>query len=103
MIPEFLLIPIKRISEWRMGFKTQQLYPENYLKRCKVPTLIMAGDSEMRVRKEETEKLYQNCAAQHKAIHLFKGAKHENFMNRYEAEFRTLLDNWLEEMELTHQ
>ncbi|MEM9820803.1 MAG: alpha/beta fold hydrolase [Bacteroidota bacterium] len=100
MIPEFSVIPLKRISEWRMGIKTEQLYPEHYLKLCKVPTLIMAGDAETRVKKEETEKLYHKCGATDKTLHFFQGAKHENFMNRYEEEFRNLLGSWLEKMEL---
>ncbi len=98
-LPNFLFHPLKFFTEWRIGVQTKELYPENYFHLAKAPTLIVAGDSEMRVRKEETEQLFRNCGAQMKQIHFFKGAKHEDFMNRYEEEFLSILQQWLLQQE----
>lgn len=97
-LPEFLFRPLKWITEWRIGVPTKSLYPENFLNLSTAPTLIMAGDAEMRVRKDETEQLYRNCSAEKKQIHFFAGAKHEDFINKYEAEFKDLMDKWLNQM-----
>ena len=98
-IPMFLFKALYFFTEWRIDATIDDLRPEDYLHLCKAPTLMMAGDSEIRVRKKETEKLFAKCGATKKELHFFKGAKHVNFLAYDSVEFRHVLEGWLLENE----
>ncbi|MEM8907753.1 MAG: alpha/beta fold hydrolase [Bacteroidota bacterium] len=94
-LPSWVYQPLKHITAWRTGVPIQQLYPERDIPKGQFPTLILAGDAEQRVRKTETEKLFQQCGAKDKQLHFFRGAKHEDFLRRYDEEYRSVLHQWL--------
>ena len=98
-LPSFFLVGTKWLTEYRLGVSAAQLRPEDYLHLAKAPTLFLAGDSELKVKKAETEKLFQQCASEKKELHFFKGAIHEDFMNRYEKELKQVLSSWLSSFE----
>ena len=98
-LPPFLFQGIQIITEWRIGASAEKLAPEYYLSSNQTPTLFIAGEAEQKVKKEESERLYEACPAPIKALKLIPGAKHENFMNRYEAEMNTYLGDWLEQFQ----
>jgi alpha-beta hydrolase superfamily lysophospholipase len=94
--PKFVLWPMYFFTEWRIGAKAEQLYPEECLKKCNAPVLYFAGDSEKQVKLEETETIFENIASADKTLHIFEGAEHEDFMTRYEAEYIQALDQFLD-------
>ncbi len=98
-LPMFLFEPLYFFTEWRIDATTKELSPEDYLHLCKAPTLMMAGDSEIRVRKKETEKLFSKCGADKKELHFFKGAKHIDFLKYDSKEYSKVLSDWLSQME----
>ncbi len=80
-IPRFTTFFMRKFSEWHLGLRMEQLRPTNYIKSAQMPVLIMAGDSELRVKKKETEALYANCGSSNKSLHYIKGAKHVDLLN----------------------
>ncbi|MEO1627566.1 MAG: alpha/beta hydrolase, partial [Bacteroidota bacterium] len=98
-LPHWPFIGLQKITEWRIGAKAEQLAPEKYLATHQAPTLLIAGEAELKVRKEESEKLYRQCAAKQKKLHLIEGAKHENFMTRFAEETTQVLQQWIRQME----
>ena len=86
---------MKKISKTRIDAKVYQLRPEDYISQINSPILIMAGDSEQRVKKSKPEKIFSRIKSSKKQLHFFRGAKHENFLNRYKDEYLKLLKSWL--------
>ncbi len=95
-LPSFTYYALEKFTELRVEATQNELSPEKYMHLCKAPTFIMAGDSEKKVRQEETQKLFDNCGAKTKQLHFIKGAYHENFMRRFEEEWKTEMQNWLD-------
>jgi len=98
-VPYFLAYPMRLMTERKLGVPQDKLSPESYMSLCTYPTFIMAGDSEVKLPKEETEKMFNNCASEKKELYFFKGAYHENFMNRFEEEWIEVMDPWLEQFQ----
>jgi len=98
-LPMFLFKPLYFFTEYRIDATTKDLSPEDYLHLCKAPTLFIAGDSEIRVRKNETEKLFTKCSAQKKELYFFKGAKHIDFLKYDSKEYSKVLNDWLNQVE----
>ena len=90
-----LFFLVRFFVEKRIGVKTEDLYPENYIHMAKCPILFLAGDSEQQVRVEETQKLFANSRSPYKKLHFFKGGKHIDFMKRYGAEYVNELNSFL--------
>jgi len=80
-IPRFTTMFMQKFSEWHLGVTMEELRPTNYIKSAQMPVLIIAGDSEQRVKKTETEALYANCGSADKTLHYIKGAKHVDLLN----------------------
>lgn len=97
-IPSFLFFPLTKFTELRVEADESQLRPEDYIHLCKAPVFIMAGDSERKVKKGETEKLFNNVKSITKELHFFEGAYHENFMNRFQKEWEEEMLNWLDKI-----
>jgi esterase/lipase len=68
------------------------------MKHCKAPTLVMGGDSEPELKLEETQSVFDHCASANKRICIFKGAHHENFLKRYEEQYKTTLRSFLDDV-----
>lgn len=94
-IPSCAFYPMTKFTEMRVEASSEDLSPEKYIGLSKSPIFILAGDSEKRVKKEETEKLFSNCQSITKHLHFFKDAHHEDFMNRFEAEWKVEMKKWL--------
>lgn len=95
-VPAFLSLPMRLFGEMRIGARISEMRPIDYMKYCKAPTLVMGGDSEPELKLQETQSLFDNCASPDKHICIFKGAHHENFLKRYEEQFKTTLRSFLD-------
>ena len=93
--PSFFYYAFVKFTEWRIGAGFEQLRPEDFIKKCTFPTFIMAGDSEKNISKEETEKLFNNCGAETKRLFFFRGGRHENYLDRFEGEWKEQMGDWL--------
>lgn len=98
LIPSFAFYPMTKFTEMRVEASSADLSPEKYIGLNKSPLFILAGDAEKKVKKEETEKLFFNCNSITKHLHFFKNAYHEDFMNRYEEEWKVEMEKWLAKM-----
>jgi len=87
-IPRFTTVFMQKFSEWHLGVTMQELQPTEYIKLAKMPILILAGDSEQRVKRTETEALYKNCGSPEKSLHYIKGAKHVDLLNHSPEAYR---------------
>jgi fermentation-respiration switch protein FrsA (DUF1100 family) len=95
-LPRWVAWPVYLFTEWRIKADAAQLCPEEYIKNLDSPVLYLAGDSEKQIKPEETQKIFDNIPAADKTLHIFKGAQHEDFMHRYEAEYVKVLDQFLD-------
>ena len=86
-IPTFACSFMRYCTEMRIGVEAERLNPEAYLEQLECPVLFMAGDSERKVQKHETEAIFKNCASSQKRLHFFKGARHQDFLKYDEKEF----------------
>ena len=66
---------------WAFGYK-----PIEFAKEVKCPALLMWGEQDEYVRREETEGIYHNLAGR-KVLKTFPEARHEDYFNKYKAEW----------------
>lgn len=97
-VPHAITWPIRWFSEARIGQPTEKMAPVRYLDRCTAPTLVVAGDDEFELKLEETQSIFAALGATDKQLHVFKGGHHEDFLRRYEDEFKTTLGSFLDEV-----
>lgn len=97
-IPSIFSSALIAITEVRIEVKMDQLRPEDYVVQIKAPTLFFAGDLEQKVQKSETESVFSKIGTDTKRLHFFRGAKHENFMNRYREEYLEVLKSWIHQI-----
>lgn len=95
-LPKFMLWPAYFFTEWRIDADAKDLYPEEFVKRCKSPVLYFAGDSEQQIKPENTDRIFNNFSSKEKTLHIFKSGKHEDFMRRFRKEY---IEVWLKFME----
>lgn len=69
------------------GFQAFSHNPEEYAKSVKCPTLLLYGEKDLNVSREETDNIYKNLAGK-KYLHLFAQAGHENYLTRFKEEWR---------------
>lgn len=98
-VPHAITLPMRLFMHARTGAPVRRLQPVDYMPYCTMPALIMAGDAEPELKVEETQEIYDRCAAPLKRLHFFKDGRHENFLGRYPDEFRELLSNFLNDIE----
>ncbi len=79
-VPKFCVWLMNKIGEKRLGIKMDQLRPVDYVSKLDVPVLFLAGDSEIRVKKTETETIFKKCASNDKILYFFEEAKHIDFL-----------------------
>jgi uncharacterized protein len=87
LLPRFALWPAYFFTEWRIKAEAKDLYPQECVKNCSCPVLYFAGDSEQQIRQEDTDRIFMNFTSSNKALHIFEGGKHEDFMKRYQGEY----------------
>ncbi len=95
-VPRWLAAPFVLIARWRLGVTMDELSPLDCMAHAAAPTLILGGDSEKILKREETEALFRRCAAAVKRLHIFKGGRHEAISGDAE-EFRSVLAAFLQE------
>ncbi len=88
-LPYFVMVLLVKITEWRLQITTKNLTPDWYIQALRVPTLILAGDSEQKVKPEETKRLFERCGTTEKTLHFITDAIHVNFYNheQYQTEY----------------
>jgi len=97
-IPRFSTMFMRKFSEWHLGVTMQQLRPTDHIKSAQMPVLIIAGDSELRVKKSETEALHINCGSSNKTLHYIKGAKHVNLLHHSPEAYRKIIAEFLSDL-----
>lgn len=60
--------------------------PTEYAKKISCPTLLMYGQKDEKVSKEEIEEIFANLAGQ-KELKIYKNAGHENYLTKYKDEW----------------
>jgi len=96
-IPSFAYYPLRLFTSLKIHTDLKNLSPDQWIKNVRCPTLILAGDSEAQIKVSETQKLYENCGSSKKYLHLFKGGHHEDFIDRFEAEYTKEISRFLTE------
>lgn len=95
-LPAWLMFPVKKFAEMRLGISSQELYPENYMAKINCPALFLCGDNEWQNPIAESKKLYDNCSSSKKYFHIFKGAAHQDFLNYSATEYKNELNKIVE-------
>lgn len=85
----------KYFIESKIKIKAEQLSPESYISLYKGKLLILAGDSEYKVKIEETQKLFNLAKATSKKLYFFKKGKHESFIQKFPNEYAQVLGDFL--------
>jgi len=98
-LPLFLFRPLIWWTEWRLNVSTAQLAPEDYVHLYQGPIFLMAGDSELKVKKAETQKIFNNMTSSDKQLFFFQGAKHVDYLKFAPDIYRPVLKNWLLHLE----
>ncbi|MHA3787109.1 alpha/beta hydrolase [Flavobacterium hauense] len=70
------------------GFWAFNHNPEDYAKKVKCPVLLMYGEKDNRVSREEIDNIYSNLKGTKKLV-TFPLAGHENYLNNYKSEWTT--------------
>ena len=94
-LPLFLFRPLIWWTEWRLNVSTEQLAPEIYVHLYQGPIFLMAGDSELKVKKAETQKIFHNMTSANKQLFFFQGAKHLDYLKYDPDTYQSVLTNWL--------
>ncbi len=98
-VPHAITQPVRWFAQWQIGARVDTLAPLRYMPKATAPALILAGDSEPELKSEETQAMFDACGSAIKRLHFFAGARHENFLSRYEDEFWGVLDPFMDEVE----
>jgi hypothetical protein len=69
------------------GFWAFSHNPTEYAKKINCPTLLLYGEKDMDVSREEIDEIYANLAGQ-KKLRTYKLAGHENYLKKYKAEWQ---------------
>lgn len=75
---------------WAFGFK-----PTEYAKSVNVPTLLMYGAKDQKVRREEIDEIYKNIQGD-KALRVYENAGHENYLLKHKTEWVIDVADFLE-------
>lgn len=73
------------------GFKHN---PSEYAEKISVPTLLLYGQKDLKVSQEETESIFANLKGP-KSKTYFTDAGHENYLLRYEKEWKAAVTDFL--------
>lgn len=95
-LPLWPFQPIIWWTEWRIGVDADLLAPEDYVALYEGPILLVAGDVEQKVKKEETEKIFSKMTSKEKKLYFFAGHKHEDYQRKDPDQYRAVLSSWIE-------
>lgn len=94
--PVWIVYPFRVFAPLFVGASREEIRPLDWMDDIKVPTLILAGDSEKELRVEETQSLYDACGAEVKEMFLFKGANHNSHkLGKYTEDYTRVVDGFL--------
>ncbi|RDI13341.1 hypothetical protein DEU42_103252 [Flavobacterium sp. AG291] len=79
------------------GFWAFNLNPEEYAKKVYCPVLLMYGEKDNRVSREETDIIFGNIKGK-KQLVTFPLAGHENYLTRYNQQWTTAVSSFLEKL-----
>jgi uncharacterized protein len=68
--------------------------PTQYAKQIKCPTLVLYGQQDKSVSKQEIDDIYKNLASK-KVLKTYKNAGHENYLIKYKSEWIADVDSFL--------
>lgn len=68
--------------------------PTEYAKKITCPTLLMYGELDDKVSRAETDKIFVNLKGK-KRLKIYPLVGHENYLNKYEQEWKTDVANFL--------
>lgn len=68
------------------GFNAFEHNPANYAKKITTPTLLLWGEKDDRVKKRETDEIFQHLAGP-KTLQTYPLAGHENYLTKYKGEW----------------
>jgi alpha-beta hydrolase superfamily lysophospholipase len=68
--------------------------PTKYAKSISCPTLLLYGEQDKNVSREEIDDIYKNLKGT-KELKTFKGAEHENYLLKYESEWLNYVQSFL--------
>lgn len=94
--PPVLVNPAFLMANWQYQLNIQNLRPIDYIGLYKGKLLMMAGDSEIQLKIEETMSLYQHAEKNSELI-WFEGAGHQDLLQYNEALFRQKWEAWLKD------
>lgn len=77
------------------GFWAFTHNPTEYAKQVNCPTLLLYGEKDITVSKDETDEIYQNLKGE-KTLKKYPLAGHENFLVKYKAEWIIDVKHFLE-------
>ncbi len=86
-------------TQLAMPADLRKMRPCDFIQHCKSPTLLLAGDSEVIVKKHESIDLFQKCGAKFKNLYLFENARHENLLVRNPEVYSKLLTQFIKSVE----
>ena len=76
------------------GFWAFSHNPQNYAKAVHFPTLLLYGEKDIEVSREETDALFQNLGGV-KFLKTYPDAGHENYLTRYNKEWTNDVSDFL--------
>jgi len=86
-VPSF---PMARLLVFWGGFQNSfnafSHNPETYAANIQVPTLLMYGEKDISVSRDETDRIFTNLKGS-KELKLYKNAGHENYLKKYQKEW----------------
>jgi alpha-beta hydrolase superfamily lysophospholipase len=68
--------------------------PDKYASNISVPTLLLTGGVDEKVSLSETKRIFENLVGSKKLI-IYPNAGHENYLNKYEAEWTNDIHTFL--------
>jgi uncharacterized protein len=80
---------------WAFSFK-----PSDYAKNISCPTLLLYGEKDERVSRQEIDEIYSNLNCS-KALKIFPNAGHENYLIKYKQEWSKDIEDFLRKLSLT--
>jgi len=76
------------------GFWAFKFNPTTYAKHIKCPTLLLYGQKDMKVSREEIDEIYENLKG-NKILKIYKEAAHENYLTKYKEAWTSDVEQFL--------
>lgn len=96
-VPGFAAWPFQVYFGLWTGAGLNGVSPVKYMPYAKCPVLVLSGDSEGYLTKDETTSLFNACGSSKKRMHIFKGGRHKQSMSHFPEESRETIRKFLVE------